>query len=397
MKLTNTACNNAKPKEKPYKMADGGGMYLEVTPSGGRLWRLKYRFGGKEKLLSLGKYPQTTLAEARTKREELKKILSQGIDPSEYRKDKKQAEALSSVNSFEAVAREWHENKKDTWSEGHTLTVMKRLEADIFPALGYKPINNITAPDLLSVIRKIEERGAHDVAKRATQVCGQIFRFGIVTGRCAYNPSGDLRGALKAYPKGHYASIKPDELHALMQAINKNEARLYRHTVLAIKLMALTFVRTSELIKATWDEFDFKRKEWSIPAERMKMKKPHLVPLAPQAIEILKELKELAGNSKWILPSQIGHAKHMSNNTILKALERLGYKGEMTGHGFRALARTTIREVLEYPPDVIERQLAHKASGANGESYDRTVFVKERTKMMKEWADYLDSNGGKIG
>lgn len=201
MKLTNTACNNAKPKEKPYKMADGGGMYLEVTPSGGRLWRLKYRFGGKEKLLSLGKYPQTTLAEARTKREELKKILSQGIDPSEYRKDKKQAEALNSVNSFEAVAREWHENKKDTWSEGHTLTVMKRLEADIFPALGYKPINNITAPDLLSVIRKIEERGAHDVAKRATQVCGQIFRFGIVTGRCTYNPSGDLRGRLNHTPK----------------------------------------------------------------------------------------------------------------------------------------------------------------------------------------------------
>lgn len=375
-------------------MADGGGMFLEVTPSGGRLWRLKYRFGGKEKLLSLGKYPQTTLAEARTRREELKKILSQGIDPSEHRKDKKQAEALNGLNNFEAVAREWHANKKDTWSEGHTITVMKRLEADIFPALGYKPINSITAPDLLAVIRKIEERAAHDVAKRATQVCGQIFRYGIVTGRCTNDPSKDLKGALKSSPKGHYASIKPDELPALMSAIERNEARLYRHTVLAMKLLALTFVRTSELIEATWDEFDFSRKEWSIPAERMKMKNPHLVPLAPQAIEILNELKELAGNSKWILPSQIGHAKHMSNNTILKALERLGYKGRMTGHGFRALARTAIREVLDYPPDVIERQLAHVASGANGEAYDRTVFIKERTKMMKEWADYLDNNGG---
>ena len=212
MKLTNTACINAKPKEKPYKLADGGGMYLEITPSGGKLWRLKYRFGGKEKLLSLGKYPQTTLAEARIKREELKKLLANGTDPSDHRKQQKQEQTLSSANNFEAVAREWHENHKATWSDNHTKTVLQRLEADIFPALGYRPINSINAPDLLAVVRKIEERGAHDVAKRAVQVCGQIFRYGIVTGRNDRNPAADLRGALKTAPKGHYASIEPDDI-----------------------------------------------------------------------------------------------------------------------------------------------------------------------------------------
>ncbi|MEK7800988.1 MAG: integrase arm-type DNA-binding domain-containing protein [Pseudomonadota bacterium] len=390
MKLTNTSCSNAKPKDKTYKMADGGGMYLEITPSGGKLWRLKYRFGGKEKLLSLGKYPQTTLLKARSERERLKLILSQGLDPSESRKAEKREIALNAENTFEAVAREWHKNKKDTWSERHAVTNLHRMQTDIFPALGSRPINNITAPDVLAVLRKIEERGAHDIAKRAGQVIGQVFRYGIVTGRCTYNPAGELRGALKTSTKTHYASIKPDELPTLLIVLDKNDARLYRHTVLAIKLLSLTFVRTSELIEATWSEIDFKYKQWNIPAERMKMKRPHIVPLAPQAIAILEELKEMVGNSKWIFPSQIGHAKHMSNNTILKALERMGYKGRMTGHGFRALARTTIREKMRYAPDIIERQLAHKASGALGEAYDRTEFIEDRAKMMQEWADYLD-------
>lgn len=391
MKLTNTAITSAKPKEKPYKLADGGGMYLEVAPSGGKLWRLKYRFGGKEKLLSLGKYPQTTLAEARAKREELKKILASGTDPSEHRKQQKQDIALSSANSFETVAREWHENQKATWSNSHTKTVLQRLEADIFPALGYKPINDITAPELLNVVRKIETRGAHDVAKRAVQVCGQIFRYGIVTGRNERNPAGDLRGALKTAPKGHYAAIEPDDIPEFLATLNKNEARLYRETTLAIKLLMLTFVRTSELIEAKWNEFDFKKALWSIPAERMKMKRPHVIPLANQTIEILEELKELGGNSEWILPSQFGSRKHMSNNTILKALERLGYKGRMTGHGFRALAMTTIKEHLGYMHEIVDRQLAHAPKTTNDKAYDRTKFIKERTKMMQDWANYLDA------
>ncbi|MCB9985025.1 MAG: integrase arm-type DNA-binding domain-containing protein [Micavibrio sp.] len=395
MKLTNTACINAKPKEKPYKLADGGGMYLEITPSGGKLWRLKYRFGGKEKLLSLGKYPQTTLAEARVKREELKKLLANGTDPSDQRKQQKQEQALSSANNFEAVAREWHENQKATWSDSHTKTVLQRLEADIFPALGYRPINSINAPDLLAVVRKIEERGAHDVAKRAVQVCGQIFRYGIVTGRNDRNPAADLRGALKAAPKGHYASIEPDDIPDFLEALNKNEARLYRETTLAIKLLMLTFVRTSELIEAKWSEFDMEKALWSIPAERMKMKRPHIVPLAKQAIKILEELKTLGESSEWILPSQFGSRKHMSNNTILKALERLGYKGRMTGHGFRALAMTTIKERLGYLHEIVDRQLAHAPRTTNDKAYDRAKFIEDRTKMMQEWADYLDALGEK--
>ena len=395
MKLTNTACINAKPKEKPYKLADGGGMYLEITPSGGKLWRLKYRFGGKEKLLSLGKYPQTTLAEARIKREELKKLLANGTDPSDHRKQQKQEQTLSSANNFEAVAREWHENHKATWSDNHTKTVLQRLEADIFPALGYRPINSINAPDLLAVVRKIEERGAHDVAKRAVQVCGQIFRYGIVTGRNDRNPAADLRGALKAAPKGHYASIEPDDIPDFLEALNKNEARLYRETTLAIKLLMLTFVRTSELIEAKWSEFDMEKALWSIPAKRMKMKRPHIVPLAKQAIKILEELKTLGGSSEWILPSQFGSRKHMSNNTILKALERLGYKGRMTGHGFRALAMTTIKERLGYLHEIVDRQLAHAPRTTNDKAYDRTKFIEDRTKMMQEWADYLDALGEK--
>lgn len=393
MKLTNTACINAKPKEKPYKLADGGGMYLEITPSGGKLWRLKYRFGGKENLLSLGKYPQTTLAEARIKREELKKLLANGTDPSDHRKQQKQEQTLSSINNFEAVAREWHENQKATWSESHTKTVLQRLEADIFPALGYRPINSINAPDLLAVVRKIEERGAHDVAKRAVQVCGQIFRYGIVTGRNDRNPAADLRGALKTAPKGHYASIEPDDIPDFLDALNKNEARLYRETTLAIKLLMLTFVRTSELIEAKWSEFDLEKALWSIPAERMKMKRPHIVPLSKQIIKILEELKMLGGSGEWILPSQFGSRKHMSNNTILKALERLGYKGRMTGHGFRALAMTTIKERLGYLHEIVDRQLAHAPRTTNDKAYDRTKFIDLRTKMMQDWADYLDALG----
>lgn len=389
MKLTDTACKNAKPKEKPYKLSDGGGMFLHVMPHGARLWRLKYRYFGKEKLISLGGYPQTSLQEARKARETAKALLKEGTDPSSARKEEKRQKLLSNDNTFESIAREWHEHTKARWTENYAKDLLHRLSTDVFPEIGYKPIRDITPPDILYAVRKIESRGAYEMARRALQTTGQVFRFAVATGRVASDPTRDLKGALKPFKKSHFAALEAKELPKFLDTLNKNEARLYPQTIRAVRLLMLTFVRTSELIGAKWDEFDFEAREWNIPPERMKMRNPHIVPLSSQVIEILNDQKELTGQWDWVFPNQVRPKSHMSNNTVLMALRRMGYQGRMTGHGFRALAMSTIKEKLGYRHEVVDRQLAHAPRNKVDAAYDRAKFLDERKIMMQAWSDYV--------
>jgi len=398
MKLTAIQCKAFKPKEKPYKKSDGFGMYLEVMPNGSKYWRMKYRINDKEKRLAIGVYPQVSLAEAREKRDQAKEQLRNGDDPALLKKQEKLLRNLNAVNTFELIAKEWHLYNEDRWTPSYGAEILNRLEKDIFPHIGALPISEIKPPIILQTIRKIEARGANEIARRTLQCCGQVFRYAIGEGKAESDPTRDLVGNLKPYKKTHYAAFTSKELPTFLRALENNDARLYAQTRRTMKLMLLTFVRTSELIKAKWEEFDFDKALWIIPAERMKMGKEHVVPLSKQALEILKEQKELTGQWQWVFPNQVRPIKPMSNNTILKALERMGYKGAMTGHGFRALARTTIREELRYDSEVIEKQLAHKTLAAHGEAYDRTQFIDQRTKMMEDWSNYLDeiAAGGQV-
>jgi integrase len=391
MPLTDTACKNARPKANAYKKTDGNGLYLHVMPKGGRYWRLKYRFAGKEKVLALGVYPAVSLAKAREKRAVAKQMLADGIDPSVAKRDNRELSDLNAANTFEAVAREWHERNRERWTPLYAQDILHRLEMDIFPVLGKRPVANISPLMVLDALRRIEDRGAGEMTRRAEQYCGQIFRYAVVTGRAERNPTADLKGALKPVRHGHFAALEPKELPEFLQTLEQNDARLFVLTRLAIRLMMLTFVRTGELIKSTWGEFDLDGAEWLIPAERMKMRKAHIVPLSRQAVAVLRQLQAMGGGSEWVFPSQSKPRQHMSNNTILKALERLGYKGRMTGHGFRALAMTTIQEKLKYPHDVVDRQLAHAPRDKVQAAYDRSKYLDERKTMMQDWADYLDT------
>ena len=380
----------AKPKDKPYKLADGGGMYLEVMPNGSKYWRLKYRFDEKEKRLALGVYPDVSLAEARTRRDEARKLLAKNVDPGEHRKATKAAKAERAANSFEIVAREWFAKQSATWSESHGSRIIQRLERDIFPWIGGKPISDITAPDLLKVLRRIEERGAVETAHRAHQNCGQVFRYAIATGRAERDPSPDLKGALPPVKQSHHAAITdPKAIGELLRAIDGYQGQFV--TMCALRLAPLFFVRPGELRKAEWAEFDLDKAEWNIPAERMKMREPHLVPLSTQAVKILRELHALTGSGRYVFPGARTNGRPMSDNAVLAALRRMGFaKDEMSGHGFRAMARTILDEVLQVRPDFIEHQLAHAVRDPNGRAYNRTAHLAERRKMMQQWADYLD-------
>lgn len=393
MKLTDIKCKSAASKEKPYKLADGGGMFLDVRPNGSKYWRLKYRLHGKEKLLSLGVYPEVSLAKAREKRKDARDLIAGGIDPSLDKQKKKTLDKDKSQNTFEAVAREWYENRKSRWSERYAKGVITRLENDIFPEIGDYPITDIEPPILLQAIRKIENRKAHELAKRQLQKCGEIFRYAIACGKCVRDPSRDIGGALTPVKKGHFAAIDVKELPEFLHVLERNDARLYRNTQNAIRLIMLTFVRTSELINARWDEIDLEAKVWVIPAERMKMRKEHIVPLSRQAIAILEDQKEIAGHWPLVFPSSVRPKQAISNNTILGAIKRLGYQGRMTGHGFRALAMSSIKQELGYRHEVVDRQLAHMPRNKIDAAYDRAQFLDERTKMMQEWADYIDALG----
>lgn len=386
MPLTDTAIRNTKP----LRLFDGGGLYLEVSPTGGKWWRIKYRFAGKEKRLSLGTYPDVNLKAARERRDELRKLLADSIDPAENRKAHKQARADLAANSFEIVAREWFAKFEPTWTEGHSDKIIKRLERDIFPKLGGRLIAEIKAPELLACIRKIEERGALETAHRALQNCGQVFRYAIATGRAERDISADLRGSLPPVKETHHAAITdPKAIAELMRAIDGYSGTLV--TQCAMRLAPLVFLRPGELRQAEWEEINLEKGEWNISAERMKMREAHLVPLSAQAIAILHELHQLTGHGRYVFPSARTGERPMSNNAILAGLRRMGYaKEEMSGHGFRAMARTILDEVLGVRPDFIEHQLAHAVRDPNGRAYNRTAHLAERRKMMQQWADYLD-------
>ncbi len=394
MKLTDIKCKSAKPSQKPVKMADGGGMYLEIMPNGSKYWRLKYRVKVedklKEKRLALGIYPAISLKEARERRDEAKSLIEQGKDPSLEKKKKKALSQENNINTFEAIALEWHEVNKSKWSERYADGIITRLETYIFPEIGKYPITEIEPPILLQAIRKIENRPAIEIAKRQLQKCGEIFRYAIATGRATRDPSSDIKGALKPQKGGHYAALDVKELPEFLKVLERNDARLYRNTMNAIRLLMLTFVRTSELINARWDEIDFERKEWIIPAERMKMGKEHVVPLSRQVIEILKDQKEIAGHWPLVFPSSVRPKQSISNNTILGAIKRMGYQGRMTGHGFRALAMSAIKQDLGYRHEVVDRQLAHAPRNKIDKAYDRALFLDDRKVMMQDWADYID-------
>lgn len=387
--LTDTTAKKAKPADKPYKLADSGGLYLAVMPEGGKLWRWKYRFGGREKLMAVGKYPHVSLAQARELHADARRLLASGVDPMARRKSEKTAEREQVENAFETIARSWIEHWREDKSARHVDSTSRRLDVNILPYLGKLPINEIAAPDIVSMVRAIEQRGAKDVAKRALETTGQIFRYAIAHGYCKRNPAADIkpRDILKATQKSNYPRVDAKDLPELLRQIEVYQGT--HVTRLAMKLMALTFVRTGELIAAKWSEVDIKAKRWDIPAERMKMRTPHIVPLSRQSIEVLETLATITGNSDLIFPGDRNPKQPMSNNTILKALERMGYKGIMTGHGFRGVASTILHE-QGYDHQHIELQLAHAPRNAVSAAYNHALYLKPRAQMMQEWADYLE-------
>lgn len=392
MPLTDTAIRNAKPREKQYKLSDEKGMYVLVKKAG-KYFRLDYRFGGNRKTLALGVYPDVKLQKAREKRDEARKLIANGVDPGQMRKATKAMQVEQTANNFEAVAREWFIKNSPSWAESHSKKIIRRFEIYIFPWLGGRPISEITPQELLSVLRRIESRGILETAHRTQQNCGKVFRYAIITGRAERDPSADLRGALAPVKHGRMATItEPKKIGELLRAIDGYEGTPVAQC--ALRLAPLVFVRPGELRHAEWAEIDFETDEWRIPAEKMKMKNPHIVPLSKQAIVVLSEIQPITGQSRYVFPSIRTNSRPMSNNTVLAALRRMGYtKEEMSGHGFRAMASTVLHE-QGWPSDIIERQLAHAERNSIKAAYNHAQYLSERRKMMQAWADYLDGLRG---
>ena len=388
--LSDIKVKSLKVKSKPYKLADGGGLYIEVMTSGSKMWRYKYRINGKEKRISFGPYPTISLKDARSKHQAAKKDVIDGIDPSAKRKSEKLASTLASHNSFESIAREWLERHKTRWTQSHAKKLLSRLENDVFPWLGGRPISEIEPPELLESIRRIENRGALDSAHRTLQTCGQIFRYAVATGRTNRDVTSDLRGALPPVKKSNFAAItNTTELGLLLNDIRQYQGSLITKT--AMKMLPYVFVRPGELRNAEWSEFDLENSTWTIPASKMKMNNDHIVPLSTQVKSLLDEIQPLTGISRFVFHGARSTKRPMSNNTILAALRNLGYtKEQIAPHGFRATARTLLDEELEFPPHIIEHQLAHAVKDANGRAYNRTAHLPQRKGMMQQWADYLD-------
>jgi integrase len=387
--LTDTALKSAKAREKPYKLSDEKGLFVQVNPNGSKWWRLAFRFDGKQQLLSLGVYPDVSLRIARDKRDEARRLLASGINPAFHRKVEKTQRAVRAANSFEAVAVEWFAKFSPNWKLSHSSKIKRRLERDIYPWIGARPIAEITPPELLAVLRRIENRGAIETAHRAHQNCGQIFRYAIATGRAERDPSADLRGAIPPAETRHHPSITdPKGIGELLRAIRGYRGSLV--TACALGLAPLTFVRPAELRHAEWSEIDLDNAEWRIPGPKMKMKSPHIVPLSRQAVQILRDLHPLTGSGHYVFPGVRSNKRPMSENTVNAALRRLGYaKDEMTGHGFRSMASTLLNE-QGWNGDAIERQLAHQERDDIRAAYNYAEHLPLRRKMMQEWADYLD-------
>ncbi len=398
--LTDTQARNSKPKDTSYKIADGGGLYLEVMPTGSKLWRMKFKqANGKESRLAFGAYPETSLAEAREKRTAARKQLATGIDPAQAKRIARTARGIAAANTFESVARDWHSNKLESWQPRTAINVLHRLEKDVFPLIGNHPIASIKAPTILDMLKQIEKRGAIEMAKRQAQVCGQVFRYAIASGIAEHDPVPSLRGALKPSARGHHAAISADDLPEFIRALEKNEFNMFTPTRVLVRLMMLVFVRTSELTETVWSEIDLDKEEWVIPWQRMKMGKRKLNPrkvdhhvfLPKQGWKLLRELHAITGGNIYLFPNRNDHERPASNWGILAALKRMGYSGQMTGHGFRSLAMGVIKERLGYRHEVVDRQLSHQSGDAYGEAYDRAEFKSERKIMMQQYADYLDA------
>ncbi|TXS96197.1 DUF4102 domain-containing protein [Parahaliea maris] len=392
MPLTATQVEKAKPQERPFKLADGGGLYMLVSPKGSKYWRYDYRYAGKRKTLALGTYPDVSLKAARQRHRTARELLEQGTDPCEVRKVEKLTRHLAAAESFEAVAREWFNQTMPEKSKSYQDRTGRILEKDLYPVLGSRPISAITAPELLAALRRIESRGANDIAHRAKQTAGQVFRYAVATGRAERDPSGDLKGALKPkrQKKHHAALTNPAEVGRLLVAMDAFEGTPTVKT--ALLLSPLLFQRPGEIRAMEWAEINWEAEQWEIPAEKMKMRLPHIVPLSKQALALLEELHRLTGRGRYVFPSARGASRCLSENGVRTALRTLGYDNEsMTPHGFRATARTLLDEVLGYRVDWIEHQLAHAVKDANGRAYNRTAHLDGRAKMMQGWADYLDN------
>jgi len=392
LSLSDAKARNAKPRDKSYKISDGEGLFLLIMPNGSKYWRLKFFFAGKEKVLALGVYPEVSLADARERRAHARKVLAAGNDPGETKKEAKRLTILKSFNSFEVVAREWLEKREHELAPSSHRARLNRLEKYIFPSLGLKPIANITAPDVLAMLRLVENRGTLELARRAMQMTGQVFMYAIATGRAERNPVPDLRGALKTPVVKHRSYLKESELPVYLKKLEAYDGE--PQTRLALRVLMLTFVRTTELRAGQWSEIDWDKAEWRIPADRMKMKEVHIVPLSKQTTMALRELEKHSGNRQYIFPNQNNPAVFMSENTMLYALYRMGYHSRATGHGFRSTASTILNE-HGFRPDVIERQLAHGERDSIRAAYNHAQYLPERRKMMQWWADYLDKAAAK--
>lgn len=392
MPLTDTTIRTAKPTGKAVKLFDGGGLYLEVAPSGGKWWRLKYRFQGKEKRISLGTYPTVSLKDARERREQAKRLIEQGVDPSNQRKEAKAAAAAieqEQNTTFEAVARDWFSKKRNAWTPGHQKKILSRLENQLFPILGDKLFPALEPADFLTAIQKAESRGAIETAHRLAQLCGQVSRYARIVGLTRYDVAAGLTEALTPVQTNHYATITdPAEVGHLLRAIDEYAGE--PSICFALKVLPFVFVRSVELRGAEWREFDFESATWIIPAERMKMKRPHTVPLARQVISLLNDLRNTTESGRYLFPSLFSASRPISDMGLLNALRRMGYaKGVMTIHGFRSMASTLLNE-QGYRADVIEAQLAHGEKNAIRAAYNHAEYLPERRQMMQEWADYLD-------
>lgn len=395
MKLTVKQIDSSKPKEKDYKLSDGGGLYLLVKTNGGKYWRLKYRIDGKEKLLAIGVYPTVTLADARRKRDDAKRLLADGIDPNQQRKEQKQASKIDSVNTFKNIALEWYEGRKDRWSVGYRDDMMDAFEKDVFPHIGNRPIVEIKPIELLEMLSIMEKRGATEKLKKVRQRCGEVWKYAIITGRAEYNPAPDLASAFVPHKREHYAHLSVSELPEFLSSIDKYMgSQIVR---VALRVLILTGVRPGELRKAEWSEINFDTGIWEISAEKMKMRRPHIVPLSEQVIDLLKQIHPISGSYQYIFPSRTDYRKHISDMALNTMIRRMGYGGRATGHGFRHTMSTILHE-QGYNTAWIETQLAHVDKNSIRGTYNHAQYIDNRREMLQWYADYMGAleNGDKV-